>query len=292
MVLYPHWKQRSEDADPAHPASGKGGAVHGSVSRTGPILLACAPALAIYLGCTGRVALEGILGGDPTMHILIVDDHPLVCSALEATLTAALECTVMQAHSASEALQTIEAGDQIDLVLLDLKLPDTEGFQALAQLRKRAPRLPLLVLSGLEDARLVQLVRGYGAMGFLNKKASAAKIIEAVTDIMAGETVFDEIEIEDREADEKIAQIARAISSLTPQQQTVLRMLGEGLFNKQIAYELSISESTVKTHVSAILTKLEVSSRMQAVLIAQGGVFDQAPGLLESSTTSLELAPR
>jgi RNA polymerase sigma factor (sigma-70 family) len=226
------------------------------------------------------------------MRILIVDDHPLVCSALEAMLTAALECTVMQAHSATEALRTVEATDEIDLVLLDLKLPDTEGFEALAQLRKCVPRLPLLVLSGLEDARLLQLVRGYGAMGFLNKKASAGQIIDAVTAIMAGETVFDDIEAEDADADERTAHIARAISSLTPQQQTVLRMLGEGLFNKQIAYELSISESTVKTHVSAILTKLEVCSRMQAVLIAQGGVFDQAPGLMESSPASLESVPR
>ena len=217
------------------------------------------------------------------MHILIVDDHPLVCSALETTLRAAFGCGVMQAHAASDAFRLVESCDTIELVLLDLKLPDAEGFDALRQLRQRAPRLPILVVSGLEDARLVQLVRSYGAMGFLNKKATAQQITDAVTSIMAGETVFDDIEDDEVEKRERSAHIAKAICSLTPQQQTVLRMLGEGLLNKQIAYELSISESTVKTHVSAILTKLEVSSRMQAVLIAQGGVFDQAPWLIGRS---------
>lgn len=217
------------------------------------------------------------------MHVLIVDDHPLVCNALEMTLRAALGCTVLQAHSASEALALVEAHDGIDLVLLDLKLPDADGFDALRLLRERAPRLPVLVLSGLDDARLLHLVRGYGAMGFLNKKASAQGIVDAVTAVMAGQTVFHDIEGEDADAHESTAHIAKAICGLTPQQQTVLRMLGEGLLNKQIAYELSISESTVKTHVSAILAKLEVSSRMQAVLIAQGGVFNQAPRLMEPS---------
>lgn len=226
------------------------------------------------------------------MHILIVDDHPLVCSALETTLRAAFECSVIQAHAASEALQLVESCDAIELVLLDLKLPDADGFDALKRLRQRAPRLPILVVSGLEDARLVQLVRGYGAMGFLNKRASAEGIVDAVTAILAGETVFKDVESDGGENRERSAHVSKAIRSLTPQQQTVLRMLGDGLLNKQIAYELSISESTVKTHVSAILAKLEVSSRMQAVLIAQGGVFDQAPWLIDWSGPPGEPAPR
>lgn len=215
------------------------------------------------------------------MQFLIVDDHPLVCSALESTLVAAFGCNAMQAHSAGEALRVIAAMDDIDLVLLDLKLPDVDGFQGLQQLRKQAPRLPILVVSGLEDARLAQLVRGYGAMGFLSKKASAAEIVSAIHAILGGETAFDtDCEPQTPSLDVPSQRIAKTISGLTPQQQTVLRLLGEGLLNKQIAYELSISESTVKTHVSAILTKLEVASRMQAVLIAQGGVFHQAPELM------------
>lgn len=213
------------------------------------------------------------------MLILIVDDHPLVCSALEAMLTSQMpECRVIQAHSGAEALAVVREREEIDLVLLDLKLPDVDGFQGLRQLREAAPRLPILVLSGLEDARLGQLVSSHGALGFLNKKAKAEEIVGAVRAVLAGETVFGNppaLADGDRVAD--------AIRTLTPQQSIVLRMLGEGLLNKQIAFELSISESTVKAHVSAILKKLDVSSRMQAVLMAQGGVFDQAIGLMSKA---------
>jgi len=207
--------------------------------------------------------------------VLIVDDHPIVCSALEATLTNALSCRVMYAHSAAEALKTVELLPDIDLVLLDLKLPDVEGFDGLSQLRKQAPKLPILVISGLEDGRIVQFVRGYGAMGFISKKASAAEVINAVRKVLAGDTAFPEMPDDGSAHDSN--RVPKLICRLTPQQLTVLSMLGEGKLNKQIAYELSISESTVKAHVSAILGKLEVSSRTQAVLIAQGGMFNNAP---------------
>ncbi|MEI2384292.1 response regulator transcription factor [Breoghania sp. JC706] len=223
------------------------------------------------------------------MIILIVDDHPLVCSALEATLTGAIaDCRVIQAHSGAEAVAIVRERDDIDLVLLDLKLPDVDGFQGLSQLRGAAPRVPVLVLSGLEDARLAQLVSSHGALGFLNKKASAAEIVDAVTSVLAGETVFAAVPGA-RPAQAKDA--VGAIGTLTPQQSVVLRMLGEGLLNKQIAYELSISESTVKAHVSAILKKLDVSSRMQAVLMAQGGVFDQAIGPVAGSVAGAATRP-
>lgn len=213
------------------------------------------------------------------MQFLIVEDHPLVSSALESTLRSAFDCTIMLAASLAEAMRIVETRPDIDLAVLDLKLPDTEGFQGLRQLRAQWPRLPILVLSGLEDPRLVQLVRAHGAMGYLSKAAGAGEILTAVTTILRGETVFAQ-ELEDKPAcDPQDLRIAKALRSLTAQQQTVLGLLGEGLLNKQIAHQLDISESTVKAHVSAILSKLEVSSRMQAVLIAQGGVFQNAPGL-------------
>jgi len=224
------------------------------------------------------------------MLILIVDDHPLVCSALEGMLKTAFEpCEMIQAHSAAEALQTVRQLEDIDLVLLDLKLPDVEGFQGLMQLRQEAPKIPILVLSGLEDARLVQMARSYGALGYVNKKASAGEIVTAVRDVLDGNTAFGaaaETPYAQKELAE-IDQVSRVIGSLTPQQTTVLRLLGEGLLNKQIAYELSISESTVKAHVSAILKKLEVSSRMQAVLFAQRGVLGQLSPLTARSEADL-----
>ncbi|MCT7374298.1 response regulator transcription factor [Chelativorans salis] len=221
------------------------------------------------------------------MFILIVDDHPLVCSALEVTLKNGLQsCEVLQAHSAAEALEKIRENLDIDLVLLDLKLPDVDGFQGLSQLRQEAPRLPILVLSGLDDARLAELVESYGAFGFLNKKADAEEIVGTVRRVLRGEKAFPAAAASCAHGNiEDADHVARALHRLTPQQRTVLRMLGEGLLNKQIAYELSISESTVKGHVSAILRKFEVPSRMQAVLLAQGGVFDQAPGMGSAAGT-------
>lgn len=218
------------------------------------------------------------------MLILIVDDHPLVCSALEATLRSVFQdCDVRQAHSAAEATAAIENNAEFDLVLLDLKLPDVDGLDGLKRLRAAAPRLPILVLSGLDDCRLAQLVRSHGALGFLNKKASPHEITGAVQAVLDGHAVFATTFEDARAADDEADQIAQAMNSLTPQQRTVLRMLGEGLLNKQIAYELSISESTVKGHVSAILRKFSVPSRMQAVLLAQRGLFDQALGPMTGS---------
>ena len=211
------------------------------------------------------------------MLFLIVDDHPLVCSALEGMLKTAFEsCDLLQAHSAAEALDTVKRLDDLDLVLLDLRLPDVEGFQGLLQLRREAPKIPILVLSGLEDDRLVQLARSYGALGYVSKKSSAAEIVAAVRKVLAGKTAF-AVAAAPCAPEElaEIDQVSRVMGTLTPQQATVLRLLGEGLLNKQIAYELSISESTVKAHVSAILKQLEVSSRMQAVLLAQRGALAQ-----------------
>src|SRR3546814_20317481 len=114
------------------------------------------------------------------MLFLIVDDHPLVCSALEGMLKTAFEpCALLQAHSAAEALDTVRELEDLDLVLLDLKLPDVEGFQGLLQLRKAAPRIPLLVLSGLEDARLAEQARGHGAPGSVPQTSTAPQPVGA-----------------------------------------------------------------------------------------------------------------
>lgn len=227
------------------------------------------------------------------MLFLIVDDHPLVCSALEGMLKSAFApCDLLQAHSAAEALETVRQLEDIDLVLLDLKLPDVDGFQGLLQLRKEAPKVPILVLSGLEDTRLAELARSYGALGYVTKKSSASEIVAAVSEVLAGNTAFDTPSGSGTDELEAFDQVSRVIGSLTPQQTTVLRLLGEGLLNKQIAYELSISESTVKAHVSAILKKLEVSSRMQAVLLAQRGSIGQASAPMAAAEAALASADR
>ena len=236
------------------------------------------------------------------MLFLIVDDHPLVCSALEGMLRSFFEpCELLQAHSATEALETVRRLEDIDLVLLDLKLPDVDGFQGLLQLRKEAPKIPILVLSALEDSRLGELARSYGAVTRLGvemirqakargvtKKSSAAEIVAAVRAVLSGNTAFAVSSAPCAPEDlREFTEVSQVIGSLTPQQTTVLRLLGEGLLNKQIAYELSISESTVKAHVSAILKKLEVSSRMQAVLLAQRGALGQLSAPMAGSESAL-----
>lgn len=227
------------------------------------------------------------------MLFLIVDDHPLVCSALEEMLRTAFEpCELLQAHSAAEAMEKVRQIEDLDLVLLDLKLPDVDGFQGLIQLRKEAPKIPILVLSGLEDGRLAELARSYGALGYVTKKSSASEIISAVREVLAGNTAFATAAPCVSEDWQEFDQVSRVIGTLTPQQATVLHLLGEGLLNKQIAYELSISESTVKAHVSAILKKLEVSSRMQAVLMAQRGARGQLSAPMAVAEAALVSADR
>lgn len=228
------------------------------------------------------------------MLFLIVDDHPLVCSALEGMLRSFFEpCELLQAHSATEALETVRRLEDIDLVLLDLKLPDVDGFQGLLQLRKEAPKIPILVLSALEDSRLGELARSYGALGYVTKKSSAAEIVAAVRAVLSGNTAFAVSSAPCAPEDlREFTEVSQVIGSLTPQQTTVLRLLGEGLLNKQIAYELSISESTVKAHVSAILKKLEVSSRMQAVLLAQRGALGQLSVPMAGAEAALVSADR
>src|SRR3546814_636560 len=178
------------------------------------------------------------------MLFLIVDDHPLVCSALEGMLKTAFEpCALLQAHSAAEALDTVRELEDLDLVLLDLKLPDVEGFQGLLQLRKAAPRIPILVLSGLEDARLAEQARGYGALGYVTKKSSAAEIVAAVRAVLSGNTAFaSPAPPFDPARPEACDQAAHVIDSLTPPQTTVLRLMGDGLLTKQLRSEDHPSE--------------------------------------------------
>src|SRR3546814_6142053 len=135
--------------------------------------------------------------------------------------------------------------------------------------------------------------RRYGACGYGTKRARAAEIVWAGRAVRAGKTAFETCRAPRAPEEwEAFNQVSRVIGSLTPQQTTVLRLLGEGLLNKQLAYELSISESTVQAHVSAILKKLEVSSRMQAVLLAQRGALAQISATMAAAEATLASADR
>ena len=211
----------------------------------------------------------------PLESVLIVDDHGLIRDGLRAILSSAFPaCTIAEAGSFAEALGQLEAMPDPDLVLLDLNIPDASRFSALEQLRADFPSLPVVMVSGSYDRVTVRDALAAGAAGFLPKTLDRATILDAIGQVLEGEIyVPDELQ-SDPVADEEDEKIRKLIDSLTPQQRVVLGHVVAGRLNKQIAHELDISMTTVKAHVSAILCKLNVFSRTQAVILANRVGFD------------------
>lgn len=199
-------------------------------------------------------------------HIVIVDDHPLFRDALRQTLASSFEdLRLSEAGSLEELGRVMEQGG-VDLVLLDLTMPGVQGFSGLMYLRALNPQIPVVIVSANESPSVIRRCLEFGASGFIPKSLAVARIREAIGAILNGEFwVPPEIDL-GQGADQRNAELAGRLSSLTPQQFRVLMMLGEGLLNKQIAFQLGVSEATVKAHVSAILQKLGVESRTQAVI--------------------------
>jgi DNA-binding NarL/FixJ family response regulator len=200
-------------------------------------------------------------------RIIIVDDHPLFRSALRATLaTGDSSILIDEAADLAGLTSALQADRDCDLVLLDLNMPGVRGFSGLLLLRAQYPDVPVLVVSAVEDRTVIRHALELGASGYLGKSATAGDIRRAIDAVLAGD-LFVPAGI-GLDASEVPSSLLRRLASLTPQQVRVLMMLKDGLMNKQIAYELTISEATVKAHVSAILQKLDVDSRTQAVIVA------------------------
>jgi DNA-binding NarL/FixJ family response regulator len=203
----------------------------------------------------------------PRRRIIIVDDHPLFRAALRQTLAAGDPSIVVEeAGDLVELNAALEADRDCDLVLLDLNMPGTRGFSGLLLLRAQYSDVPVMIISAVEDGTVVRRAFELGAAGYLSKSVGSAEIRRAIETVLAGE-IFVPAGAELPAEDDQSA-LMRRLASLTPQQVRVLMMLSDGLMNKQIAYELNISEATVKAHVSAILQKLDVDSRTQAVIAA------------------------
>lgn len=208
-------------------------------------------------------------------RILVVDDHPLVRDGLRSLLAITFEtCEILEAAGIDEACTVLSAHGECDLVLLDLNMPDATRLSGLVQLRERFPMVPVLMVSGSFDRALVQEALSAGAAGFLPKSMKRDGIIDALHQVMAGEIYIPDTGLEDSPASAEEAQIRARIDSLTPQQKVVLHHLVHGRLNKQIAHDLDVSLTTVKAHVSAILQKLGVFSRTQAVILANRVHFD------------------
>jgi DNA-binding NarL/FixJ family response regulator len=202
-----------------------------------------------------------------TLRFIIADDHPLFRTALKANLTISFEnCLVVEVASITE-LQTVLATDtSSDLILLDLHMPDAQGFSGLIHLQAHYPEIPVLVVSASESPEVMCRAIDHGAAGFLPKSSQAETISLAINAVLSGDRWLPEgIQFQTGQ-NSKEQKMARDIASLTPQQFRVASLLVQGLLNKQIAYELDITEATIKAHVTEIFRKLGVHSRTQAAL--------------------------
>lgn len=210
----------------------------------------------------------------PPEKVLIVDDHSLVRDGMRAVLLSSFpDCAIAEAGSFGEALDRLGAIGECDLVLLDLNIPDASRFSALEQLRSDFPSLPVVMVSGCYDRVTVRDALAAGAAGFLPKTLDRTTILDALQQILAGE-IYVPVDLQDDPSADEEDSIRKLIASLTPQQRVVLGRLVAGRLNKQIAHELDISMTTVKAHVSAILCKLNVFSRTQAVILANKVGFE------------------
>ena len=217
---------------------------------------------------------------------LVVDDHPLFCEALTMTLKSALKVeTIITADRLERALELVGAEPRPDVVVLDLNLPDVNGMEGLVSLKRAASGVPIIVVSSLAENRIIASAIRAGASGFIPKHSQRDVFLRAFSEIWAGNVYVPDgyvaVSGEAEQAPSEEEDALHRLSQLTPQQARILRFVCEGKLNKQIAYDLSIAETTVKAHVTAILRKLGVHSRTQAVLMAQNAHF--AKILQESS---------
>ncbi|RBO98483.1 response regulator transcription factor [Pseudochrobactrum asaccharolyticum] len=202
------------------------------------------------------------------LNFIIADDHPLFRGALRQILQDSFRPeSVTEAENYQQLELVAEEAQDVDLLFLDLTMPGVSGLSGLINLKAQYPQLPVMIVSATDDVATIRRAMDLGASGFVSKSASLEEIGEAVRTVLdGGEWVSGDMEL-GAENDAEIADLIARIRALTPQQTRVLSMLGQGLLNKQLAYELKISEATVKAHVSAVLQKLGVDSRTQAVIL-------------------------
>lgn len=214
---------------------------------------------------------SGRVSADQVKDILIVDDHPLMCDALSLTLKISFGLkAVRTARSLAAAVEQIKAQGAPDAVILDLNLPDARGAEGIVTLRRQLPEVPITMISADLDAAMISAAMAAGAQGYISKSLGREALVDSLRRMWDGEHVTPEgYEPDQADADDEArADLARRFATLTPQQMKILRLICQGKANKEISYELSIAEATVKTHITAIMSKINARRRTQAVLLA------------------------
>lgn len=208
--------------------------------------------------------------------LLVADDHPLFRDALQAVISGGLaDSQLLEADSLTEAITLVEQHADLDLLLLDLSLPDAEGLEGLTRLREEFPWLPVAIVSAHQERQLVLDAITLGAVGYIPKSTPREAMLAALTQILQGQLYLPP-DVMRRPAPRVASPLATAnaattserLARLTEKQLAVLGYMAKGMSNKHIARELLIAETTVKTHVSAILRKLKATSRVHAIVIA------------------------
>ncbi|MFZ7090810.1 response regulator [Primorskyibacter sp. 2E233] len=208
---------------------------------------------------------------------LVVDDHPLFCDALTLTLQSIADFEeIRSAGTLEKALEVISQDPEIGLIVLDLNLPDVNGLDGLVRLRNAAPKASIIIASSMAENSMISHALKAGADAFVPKHSQRSVFRRAFEAVAKGQAFVPDGYIDPQAGKEPAPDNALVrLASLTNQQARILHLICEGKLNKQIAYDLSIAETTVKAHVTAIMRKLGVHSRTQAVLVAQEARFNR-----------------
>ncbi len=201
-------------------------------------------------------------------HFHIADDHPLFRTALMQIIAKHYpESQISQSNDLDDTLTAIDKEDDIDVLLLDLHMPGSQDLFGLVKIRERFPSIPVAIVSASEEQTLVNRALGHGALGYITKSLPPEEMYKALDAILAGDKwVPESYRAHLHPVSEEERSLANRIASLTPQQYKVLCLLKEGWLNKQIGYELGVTEATIKAHITSIFRKLGVSNRTQAVI--------------------------
>ncbi len=211
-------------------------------------------------------------------HFHVADDHPLFRSALLDIINRHFkEIKVTESSDLESTLAAIDQNPELDILLLDLHMPGSQDLFGLVTVREKFPSVPVVVISAREDVETISRCIGHGASAYIPKSAAPKTIFEAIQCVTeGGKWVPEEARNRLRRIDEEEMSLAGKIASLTPQQYKVLCFLREGWLNKQIGYEIGVTEATVKAHITAIFRKLGVSNRTKAVIVLSKLSLDEA----------------